>query len=89
MSCCSDIREPHTAHEPRCGCPLYMTLSVVQVKQDVSEAGSGFSNRKSLSLRSIAGCAYIFVTTPEDGRKGTIKCTPCTGTEALYRPYGP
>jgi hypothetical protein len=49
-----------------------MTSSVVQVKQNVSEAGSGFSNRESLFLRSIAGCVYIFVTTLEDGRKGGL-----------------
>jgi hypothetical protein len=62
-------------HEPRCGHPLCMTLSVVQVKQNVLEAGSGFSNRKSLFLKIVAGCVYIFVTTSEDGRKGTVKRT--------------
>jgi len=72
VSCCSDIREPHTADEPRCGSPLCMASSVVQVKQNVSEAGSEFSNRESLFLRSIAGCVYIFVTTPEVGRKGGL-----------------
>jgi len=51
-----------------------MTLSVVQVKQNVSEAGSGFSNRESVFLRNIAGCVYILVATPEDGRKdGLVK----------------
>ena len=72
MSCYSDISEPHTPHEPRCGRPLCMTLSVVQVKQNVSEAGSGFSNRESVFPRNIAGCVYILVATPKDGRKGGL-----------------
>ena len=58
------------AHEPRCGRPLCMTSSVVQVKQNVSEAGSGFSNRESVFVRNIVGCVYIFVATLEDRRKG-------------------
>jgi hypothetical protein len=34
---------------------------------------------------------YLWRINPdvEENKGKKLKCTPCTGTEALYRPYGP
>jgi len=34
-----------------------------------------------------AACRCLF--TPKEGKVKKVKVRPCTGTEALYRPYGP